>query len=261
MAASKQPGRVKMLALPGIPMLQPGDDLPSVMQAAMAAAGETFSDDDILVVAQKIVSKVEGRHVELGGVEPSASARALAAEVGKDPRLVELILSESREVVAHRRGVLIVEHRLGVVMANAGIDHSNVEPLGEDGCVLLLPVDPDASAARLRDAVRRRWGAQVGIIVSDSAGRAWRKGTVGIALGAAGVPSLLDGRGGADLFGRPLLVTEIGLADGLAAAASILMGEADEGRPVVLIRGIDTGGQSPSPASVLLRDRGRDLFR
>ena len=251
-----RPRALSLFALPGIPMVQPGDDLASMIADAFERAGEAVADGDVLVVAQKIVSKSEGRYATLATVEPGNEARELAALTDKDPRMVELILSESRRVVRHRPGVIIVEHRLGFVMANAGIDNSNVEPAGADERVLLLPRDPDDSARRLRE----RLGVDCAVIVNDSVGRAWRVGTVGLALGAAGLPSLLDLRGCDDLFGRPLEVTQVALADELAAAASLLQGEADEGMPVVVVRGLAAAGPGNDGAA-LIRAEADDLFR
>jgi coenzyme F420-0:L-glutamate ligase/coenzyme F420-1:gamma-L-glutamate ligase len=213
-----------------------------------------------LVVAQKIVSKAEGRYVDVKTVEPSEPAIALAAETEKDPRFVEIVLGESKRVVRRRPGLLIVEHRLGFVMANAGIDHSNI-PAG-DGVerVLLLPEDPDGSAERLRQRIADTYGVPVAVIVSDSFGRAWRKGTVGIALGAAGLPAVIDMRGQPDLFGRELLVTETGFADEIAAAAGLVMGQADEAIPMVLVRGLDWSAPEV-PAAALVRPAEHDLFR
>ena len=259
-ARSARPRALSLFALPGIPMVQPGDDLPALIADGLARAGEAVAEGDVLVVAQKIVSKSEGRYADLATVEPGAEARELAARTAKDPRMVELILSESRRVVRHRPGVIIVEHRLGFVMANAGIDNSNVEPAGADERVLLLPRDPDGSARRIREGLRERLGADCAVIVNDSVGRAWRVGTVGLALGAAGLPSLLDLRGRDDLFGRPLEVTQVGLADELAAAASLLQGEADEGMPVVVVRGLAAAGPGNAGAA-LIRDEADDLFR
>ena len=258
-----RPRALSLFALPGIPMVRPGDDLAALIAEGYAQAGEALEKGDVLVVAQKIVSKSEGRYAALADVEPGARAHDLAARTGKDPRLVELILGESRRVVRHRPNVIIVEHRLGFVMANAGIDSSNVEPEagGETGArVLLLPVDPDGSARRLRAGLRERLGSDCAVIVNDSVGRAWRIGTVGLALGAAGLPSLLDLRGRDDLFGRPLEVTQVGLADELAAAASLLQGEADEGMPVVVVRGLSPAGPG-SAGAALIRDEADDLFR
>ncbi len=251
--------RLSLIALAGMPLVRPGDRLEALIGAALEANGVALADGDVVVVAQKIVSKAEGRSVALDGVAPSARALQLAAETGKDPRLVELILSESVRVVRHRPQLIIVEHRRGHVMANAGIDHSNVEPGGGER-VLLLPEDPDASAEALRAALAARSGRAVAVIVSDSFGRAWRRGTVGVALGAAGLPSLRDLRGQPDLFGRPLLVTQTGFADEIAAAAGLLMGQAAEGMPVVIIRGLAWAAPA-TPASALLRPPEEDLFR
>src|SRR6516162_11269385 len=183
--------RVTMTGLAGIPLIQPGDDLGAVAIAAFADNGVVPRDGDVLVVAQKIVSKAEGRYVDVATVRPSEHAIALAAEVDKDPRFVEVVLSESKRVVRHRPGLLIVEHRLGLVMANAGIDHSNVPT--DDGVdrVLLLPVDPDGSAQALRQYLISVFGVGLGVIISDSFGRPWRKGTVGVALGADGLPAFV----------------------------------------------------------------------
>ncbi len=255
-----QAAGLSLVALPGLPLVRAGDDLATLVLDGCRAAGWRLCSGDILVVAQKIVSKSEGRFAQLDEVTPSAEAQALALKVGKDPRLVELILGESAKVIRHRPGVLVVEHRLGLIMANAGIDKSNVGP-GEAGeQVLLLPLDPDASARRLRSELASRTGDDVAVIISDSVGRAWRMGTVGIALGAAGLPARLDLRGRLDLFGRPLAVSEIGLADEIAAAASLLQGQADEGRPVVLLRGLGLDAEA-RPAADLIREEEDDLFR
>ena len=191
-----------------------------------------------LVLAQKIVSKAERRIVRLGDVVPSARALQLSVDVNKDPRLVELILSEATEVVRHRRDVLVVAHRLGFVVANAGIDFSNVEQGADDDTALLLPRDPDSTCAALRETLLQRTGVNVGVIINDSHGRAFRNGTVGVAIGASGLPTVVDLRGNADLFGRPLRSSQVALADEIASAASLLMGQAEEGRPIVLARGI-----------------------
>jgi coenzyme F420-0:L-glutamate ligase/coenzyme F420-1:gamma-L-glutamate ligase len=231
-----------------MPIVKPGDDLAALIRAA----APPFAAGDVLVVAQKIVSKAEGRFVDLDTVTPSAEAKRLAAETDKDARLVHLILSESERVLRAVRGVLIVVHKRGYVLANAGIDASNVG----DGRVLLLPEDPDASAARLSAALG------VPVIVNDSLGRAWRNGTVGTALGAAGLPALLDLRGQPDMFGRTLRATEIGLADEIAAAASMVQGQAAEATPVVLVRGLAellTMGPARN-AQAMIRPRANDLF-
>lgn len=244
--------------LPGIPLVQSGDDLAGLIQAGLDRAAITLQDGDILVLAQKIVSKAEGRMVRLVDVEPGAGAQALALETQKDPRLVELILRESREVVRQRPGLIVVEHRLGFVCANAGIDHSNVAE-GDD-CYLLLPEDPDASAARLRTSLEAASGARLGVAIIDSHGRAWRTGTAGVTIGLAGLPGLVDLRGEPDLFGYELQVSEVGAADELAAAASLVMGQAAEGTPVVHVRGFPYPLREAALPE-LLRERDKDMFR
>lgn len=249
--------QMTLTALPGLPLVQPGDDLAELILAGLERAELVLQDGDVLAVAQKVVSKSEGRLVELGQVQVSPTAAELAGQVDKDPRLVELILSESRSVLRTRPGLVIVEHRLGFVCANAGIDHSNVE--GDDQ-VLLLPQDPDRSAAELRQRLQAASGARLGVLVIDSHGRAWRMGTAGVAIGASGFPALIDLRGTPDLYGDPLLVTEVGLADELACAASVLMGQAAEGRPVVHVRGLPYPLREGSVGE-LLRPKEQDLFR
>ncbi len=246
-------------ALAGIPEIRPGDDLAAIIVEA-AANGETIADGDVVVVAQKIVSKSEGRYADLAHVTPSQDAVALAEQVEKDPRLVELILAQSAEVVRFRPGVLIVADRHGLVLANAGIDTSNLDPARGETEVLLLPEDADRSAARLRQELSDRTGAVIGVVINDSLGRAWRNGTVGVAIGASGVAALLDLRGRPDRRGRELRVTEIGLADEIAAAASAVMGQADEGRPVVVVQGLAQAA-GDGAARDLVRARERDLFR
>jgi coenzyme F420-0:L-glutamate ligase/coenzyme F420-1:gamma-L-glutamate ligase len=251
---------VTLTALSGIKLVERGDNLGAIIVAALRNNRLVPKDGDVLVVAQKIVSKAEGRFVDIATVEPSGRAIALAAEVDKDPRFVEVVLSESKRVVRQRPGLLIVEHRLGFVMANAGIDHSNVT--AEDGAerVLLLPVDPDGSAKALRQHLLSAFGVGIGVIICDSFGRPWRKGTVGVALGADGLPAFVDLRGHPDLFGRELLVTETGFADEIAAAAGLLMGQADEAIPIVLVRGL-TWSAPDVPAAALVRPAEHDLFR
>ena len=249
-----------LTALRGVKLVEPGDDLGAITVDALAANRLSPQSGDVLVVAQKIVSKAEGRYVEVAKVEPSSQAIALAAEIGKDQRFVEIVLGESRRVVRRRPGLLIVEHRLGFVMANAGIDHSNVPMADGVERVLLLPRDPDGSAAALRDHLAASFGVPIGVIVSDSFGRPWRKGTVGIALGAAGLPAVIDLRGQPDLFGRELLVTETGFADEIAAAAGLLMGQADEALPMVLVRGLAWSAPD-APGAALIRPAEHDLFR
>ena len=252
--------KLTLTALTGIKLVEPGDDLGAIAVAAFAANRIVPEPGDVLVVAQKIASKAEGRYVDVTTVEPSERAITLAAEVDKDPRFVEVVLSESKRVVRHRPGLLIVEHRLGFVMANAGIDHSNLPTQAGGERVLLLPEDPDGSALALRKELVGIFGTDIAVIISDSFGRAWRKGTVGVALGAAGLPALIDMRGQPDLFGRELLVTETGFADEIAAAAGVLMGQADEAVPMVLVRGL--GWSAPEvPAAALIRPAEHDLFR
>jgi coenzyme F420-0:L-glutamate ligase/coenzyme F420-1:gamma-L-glutamate ligase len=249
-----------LCALGGIPMVQKGDSLCRIILRAAQDGGERLQNGDVLVVAQKIVSKAEGRTVSLASVVASPEAIELAGQVNKDPRLVALVLAESASVLRHRRDVLIVEHRLGFVMANAGIDMSNVQQQVAEDTALLLPLDPDKSCASLREDLRLACGADVGVIINDSHGRAWRNGTVGVAIGVAGLPALDDRRGMPDLFGRPLKVTEVGLADELASAASVLMGQADEAYPVVLIRGLAWPRRNGT-ARELIRPKQLDLFR
>jgi coenzyme F420-0:L-glutamate ligase/coenzyme F420-1:gamma-L-glutamate ligase len=249
---------LRIAALTGIPLVKQGDDIADLILAGLAASGLALQRGDVLVIAQKIVSKAEGRIVDLRSVTPSARAEELAAEVDKDARLVELILRESTDVVRQRKGVLVVAHRSGIVLANAGIDASNV--MGDEHHVLLLPDDCNRSCRDIRAKLGARAGIEPAVLIIDSLGRAWRNGTVGVALGAAGLPALLDLRGTADLFGRELRSTEVGLADEIAAAASVLMGQAAEGTPVVLLRGLhmpDTDGS----AADLIRSRETDLFR
>lgn len=251
--------RIELLALPEFPMVEPGDDLVPMVQAAVARAGLALLDGDLLVVTQKIVSKSENRYVYLDDVAPSDEARALAEKTDKDPRIVQLILAESAEVMRHRPGAIIVRHRHGYVHANAGIDQSNIRSEAARPRVLLLPGDPDASAAALRARLKAAAGVDVAIIINDTAGRAWRDGTVGFAIGTAGFEPVVDMIGKADLFGRPLQVTQVAVADELAAAASFMMGQADESIPVVLIRGAAlTSAECGSQA--LIRQRRADLF-
>ena len=250
---------VQLVALAGIPLAAPGDDIPALVVQGLEASGERVVDGDVLVIAQKLISKSEGRLVRLDTVQPSAEAITLAAKTGKDPRVVELVLSESKEVVRVGPGVIVVEHRLGFVMANAGIDVSNVAQDSGD-TALLLPEDPDRSCRQLRDAIKARCGADVAVIIIDSHGRAFRNGTVGVAIGVAGIAALWDRRGALDLYDRPLQVTEVGIADELAAAASLMMGQADEGLPLVLVRGAVVPRREGSAAE-LARPKRQDLFR
>ena len=250
---------ISLIAVPGLPAIRAGDDLARILVDALEAAALRPRARDVLVVTHKIVSKAEGRYVALAEVTPSSRARELAAATGKDAALVEVILSESRAVLRFRPGLIITEHRLGMVLANAGVDQSNV-PQHDEPRVLLLPKDPDASSAALHAALEQRFEVGLGVVVSDSVGRAWRHGVVGLAIGAAGFPALLDLRGRRDREGRTLQVTQVGLADQIASAAQLLMGEADEGQPAVLVRGLAWQG-APAPAAALIRERDEDLFR
>ena len=248
-----------ILSLVGLPEFRPGDDLPAMLAAHIAAHGPPMLVGDVLVVAQKIVSKAEGRQIDLSSIAPSAEARALAFEVGKDAALVELVLRESIEVVRKAPNVLITRHRLGHVMANAGIDASNIGSGGE-GRVLLLPEDPDASAERIAEALEARFGIRPGVVVSDSFGRPWRMGTVNVAIGIAGTPALIDRRGEQDRDGRVMQMTLIAFADAVAAAAGLAMGEGAEGVPAAVVRGLGWACAAQS-ADALLRPIGEDLFR
>lgn len=262
--------------LTNIPLIRQGDDLADIIVNALRATDVQVQDGDILVIAQKIVSKAEGRMVNLATVTPSPKALDLARTTEKDPRIVELILQESNEVLRTRAGAIIVEHRLGFVCANAGIDHSNVSPLGSGDLndsqrraqreensqewVLLLPENPDCSAANIRQKLEMMTDAKIGLLIIDSHGRAWRNGTVGAAIGISGLPGLVDLRGQPDLFDFKLRITQVGAADELAAAASLVMGQAAEGKPVVHVRGF------PYPLregalNELLRPKDQDLFR
>lgn len=251
-------------AVPGVPMVQPGDALGPVVLTALANAGFELRDGDILVLAQKIVSKAEHRQINLADVIASDEAKTLAAETEKDPRLIQLILDESTEVLRKKPGVLIVRHKLGLVGANAGIDQSNIDhdaggkKGGEEA--LLLPADPDESARNLVAEVGKHTGKTVGAIIADSMNRPWRLGTIGGAIGCAGVSVLDDHRGGTDIYGRELKVTLINRADALAGAATLLMGETTEKIPLVLIRGVAPYSGNDSAADIP-RDLAEDMFR
>ena len=251
-----------LTSLQHIPIIRHGDNLADIIVHALQVNNIALADHDILVLAQKIVSKAEGRAVNLAKVVPSQHATELAEKTEKDARLVELILQESNEILRIRTGTIIVEHRLGFVCANAGIDHSNVAGAGDSAeeWILLLPADPDHSAAQLRQEIDARTGKQVGILIIDSHGRAWRNGTVGAAIGIAGLPGLQDLRGEPDLFGFSLRITQVGVADELAAAASLIMGQAAEGTPIVHVRGFPYSLREGS-LQELLRPKEQDLFR
>jgi coenzyme F420-0:L-glutamate ligase / coenzyme F420-1:gamma-L-glutamate ligase len=251
--------RLEVFAIPGLPMVQAGDDLAALIADAVVTAGTPLRGGDVVVVAQKIVSKAEGRTVDLATVTPTAEALALAAKVEKDPRIVQVVLSESVRVVRSRPNLMIMQHRLGFVMANAGVDQSNVAPSDGVQRALLLPVDPDGSAETIRAHLTQRFDVKLGCIISDSFGRPWRRGTAGVAIGCAGLPSLIDLRGQPDLFGRILEVSIIGFADEIAAAASLLQGQAAEGQPVIVVRGL-TWTAPDATIAELVRPPEEDLF-
>ncbi len=257
--------RLELFALPGLPVVGPGDDLPALIAAALARAELTLRDGDVVVVPSKVVSRVEDRFVDLAAVDASERARGLAETTGKDARLIELVLREASAVSRVARGALIVRHRLGFVTADAGIDLSNAAPpparaaRGVGPWAILLPADPDASAARLRAALAPP-GVTLGVVVTDSFGRPFRLGTVGAAIGVAGLPPLWDQRGRRDLVGRPLERTVTALADQVAAAADLVAGQADEGRAAVLVRGLRWAPTTDDGAAALTRRRGEDLY-
>lgn len=252
---------LQLFALRDFPLVNPGDDLAALIQQALQHNAQTLCDGDILVLAQKIVSKAENRYRELNSITPSAEAEKYAAETGKDPRMIELVLQESNRVLRHRFGSIVVEHKLGFVHANAGIDQSNLPDNSDSETALLLPENSDASAAALRDTLQQQCGAKIAVLINDSFGRAWRLGTCGIAIGVAGFEPLLDLRGAPDLFGRRLEITQVGIADEIAAAASLLMGQAGEGSPVVIVRGLHWVAKENASVQTLLRKPHEDMFR
>ena len=253
---------LNLTSLQNIPLIRHGDNLADIVVNVLQENKISLQAGDIFVFAQKIISKAEGRAVNLATITPSQRAMELSKQTDKDARVVELILQESNEVLRTRVGAIIVEHKLGFVCANAGIDHSNVAGLGDSAeeWVLLLPQNPDRSAEKMRDEIKSKTGKQVGILIIDSHGRAWRNGTVGVAIGIAGLPGLEDLRGKPDLFGYTLQVTQVGVADELAAAASLMMGQAAEGTPVVHIRGFPYPMREGN-LKELIRPKEQDLFR
>jgi coenzyme F420-0:L-glutamate ligase/coenzyme F420-1:gamma-L-glutamate ligase len=244
--------------LEGLPLIQSGDDLAALLQAALSRQQLTLLSGDVIVIAQKVVSKAEGRLRLLKDVQPGEKANELAQITLKDPRVVQLILDESNEVLRARPNLLVVEHKLGFICANAGIDHSNLP--GADDAVLLLPVDPSGSAARIRVELESASRARLGVVIIDSHGRAWREGTVGVAIGLSGLPGVVDLRGRSDLAGRQLQVSTLGAADELAAAASLAMGQAAEGYPAVHVRNFPYPLREGSLAEII-RPKERDAFR
>lgn len=248
--------------IPDIPMIQPDDLLAGIILEALEKASIRLEDGDIIVLAQKVVSKAENRLVNLTEIVPSEEACLLGKTTEKDPRFIELVLRESKAVLRSRAGTIIVEHRKGFVCANAGIDHSNVSgPWGNaEDWVLLLPEDPDASAQQIKQQLEAAAGVKLGVLIIDSHGRAWRNGTVGVAIGLAGLPGLVDLRGTPDLFGYRLRITQVAAADELAAAASLVMGQADERTPVVHVRGFPYALRDAGLPE-LIRPKDLDLFR
>lgn len=247
-----------LTTLPNIPLVKNGDDIARIILNGLRDAEIELREGDVIVIASKIISKAEGRVARLSAVTPSARALELAQETDKDAREIELMLQESSEIVRARKGLIVTRHRLGFVSANAGIDHSNVQEGAED-FVLLLPLTPDVSAARIREEVNRETGKQVAVVIADSHGRPHRLGTIGIAIGSAGLPALEDWRGRHDLFGYELKYTDIGLADMLASAATLLFGQAREGTPIVHLRGATWFGKNGT-ARDLVRPKEMDLF-
>lgn len=244
------------------PMIEPGDDLSSEILSCLEDNNLPLVENDILVITQKVVSKAENRFVDLSTITPREKAIKLGLQTEKDPRLVEVILRESNEVVRFRKGSLVVEHKLGFICASAGIDHSNISGGSKESnqSVLLLPVDPSASAKKIRDAVFSKYGKNIGVLIIDSQGRAWRNGVVGMSIGLSGIPPLIDERGWKDLYGSTLEITIVGVVDELAAAASLMMGQANEGTPVVHVRGFPYK-LAEGNFNDLMRSKETDLFR
>jgi coenzyme F420-0:L-glutamate ligase/coenzyme F420-1:gamma-L-glutamate ligase len=250
---------LSLTGVTGIPLVETGDDVAGLIARAIESGGLNLMDGDVLVITSKIISKAEGRWVDLDTITPDEEAHRVAAACGKDPRLVSVILGESERISRMRKDVLVTEHRLGFVSANAGVDHSNTRPDGN--WLLLLPRNPDQSARSVREQINRQFGVTVAVVISDSHGRPFRWGTVGVAIGAAGLPALWDWRGRPDLFGRALQVTEVAFADELAAAAGLVLGQAAEAVPVVIVRGLDYPVDEHASAADLNRPRELDLYR
>jgi coenzyme F420-0:L-glutamate ligase/coenzyme F420-1:gamma-L-glutamate ligase len=254
--------RLTIFPVPDLPLIRPGDDLGQLIVERMDAAGERLLDGDIVVVAQKVVSKAEGRLVRLSDVIPDDEALEVAEVTGKDPRVVKVILDDSRKIVRALPGLLIVEQKGGWICAHGGVDRSNVAPNGEHEVLALLPADPDASAQRIRQRLMDLSGANLAVIVNDSHGRPWRIGTTGVCIGCAGLPPLWNQRGLKDLYGYELVASEECIADELAGAATLMMGQSSEGRPVVIIRGYRLPADvSPQPAVSIQRPPEKDVFR
>jgi len=250
---------VSLIAIPNIPLIKSGDDLAQIICQCAENNGLALQDRDLLVIAQKVVSKAEGRVVRLADVVPSRRAIDMARRAHKDPRLVELILQESNEVLWASDSLIIAEQKLGVICANAGIDRSNAGPVDED-LVCLLPQDPDASAQRIRAGIEKIAGVDVAVIINDTHGRAFRDGAVGVAIGIAGMRPVIDERGEQDLFGYKFQSTVIATADEIASAASLLMGQTNEALPVILVRGVEFQ-KGEGSAKELIRVKEKDIFR
>lgn len=255
--------RLELMAVPGIPLIEPGDDLGTLLREALERAGISLTDHDVVVVTSKVVSRAEGRFIDLASIVPSEQALTLASQTGKDPRMVELILRDSTHLSRIAPGVLVVRHRLGFITANASIDCSNARPAQaapESGpWALILPEAPDASARQLRASLSQAFGVQIGVIITDSLSRAFRVGTVGAAIGVSGLPALWDQRGEVDLYGRTLETTITALADQVAAAADLVAGQAAEARPVIVVRGLRFPASEQS-SSALYRLKDQDLY-
>jgi coenzyme F420-0:L-glutamate ligase / coenzyme F420-1:gamma-L-glutamate ligase len=261
-SVDKSLSALTLTQLQNIPLIRQNDNLADILLKSLRDTKVELQNDDIIVLAQKIVSKSEGRMRNVADIVPSSRALELAEKTQKDARIVELMLQESNEVLRTRVGAIIVEHKLGFICANAGIDHSNVAGLGsnKEEWVLLLPENPDESARRIRDEIRQKTGVNLGVMIIDSHGRAWRNGTVGICIGLSGIPAVIDERGWKDLFGYTLQVTVVGVADELAAAASLMMGQAAEGTPAVHVRGFPYPLREGS-LKELIRPKEQDMFR
>lgn len=251
---------VQLIPIPNIPLIQPGDDLGLILTETLKHNGQPLQENDVLVLAQKIVSKAENRYVKLSEVTPSPKAVELAALTEKDPREVEVILWDTAEIIRAKPGVLIVEHKLGCISANAAVDKSNI-PLDEDGLLLRLPANPDASARQIRARITELSGQRPALLIIDSHNRPWRLGVMGVTIGIAGLNPMCDLRGHTDIFGRVLKVSEVGIADQIATAALLVMGEADEGYPAAIVRGVAYEANEQAQARETLRDKARDLFR
>jgi coenzyme F420-0:L-glutamate ligase / coenzyme F420-1:gamma-L-glutamate ligase len=248
-------------AVAGIPLLKSGDDLAKIICEKLKDNGRSLHAGDIVVVAQKAISKVEGRMIDLATVTPSARAEEISLQCGKDSREVELILSESTSILRTGENLLIVQHRNGAILANAGMDRSNVSADDDSETVLLLPLDADASAEVLKEEIKKICGIDVAVVINDSLGRPWRLGTTGVAIGIAGLPAILDLRGDTDLFGRELKVSLQAIGDELSSTAALIQGQGAEGQPVAVIRGDFNWSEPDGPATDLIRPEDMDLFR